>query len=79
MTYRDIISKKLKELRNLKDIKQIDMAMILNITQCNYSQLENGKRKIDIEQVAKIADEYDLPFDWFLGRDVETTKKIKYK
>ena len=79
MQYRQIINKKLKELRELKGMKQIDIAELLNISQCNYSQLENGRRKIDVEQIAKIADEFDLPFDWFLGRDVETTKKIKYQ
>ena len=72
-----IIGTKLKELRGLKGIDQIDIATILNIKQPYYSQLENGKKKIKIEQLLKIANEYDIELDWFLGRDTEANKKIR--
>lgn len=78
MKYQDRVCQQLKVLREIKGLKQIEMAQILNITQCNYSQIENKKRKIDIEQIAIIADEFDLPLDWFFCRDVENTKRMKY-
>lgn len=49
--------KKLKELREEKDITQKEMSKLLNMTQSNYSKLENGKKKIDslqtLENLAK--------------------------
>lgn len=77
MTEYQIIGKKLKELRELKNLNQIDIATILGIKQPYYSQMENGTKKISIEQLTKIANEFDLPLDWFLGRNVEENRKIR--
>jgi predicted XRE-type DNA-binding protein len=65
----EIIGIKLKELRELKCLGQIDVAKILKIKQPYYSQLENARKKISIDQLLKIAEEYDIELDWFLGRD----------
>lgn len=50
--------KKLKELREEKNITQKEMSTLLNMTQSNYSKLENGKKKIDslqtLENLAKV-------------------------
>lgn len=61
----------------MKGLKQIDVATVLKIKQPYYSQLENGSKEISLEQLTKIADEFDLPLDWFAGRDVETNKRLK--
>ena len=79
MTEYQVIGKKLKELREMKELSQEDLAIILGIKQPYYSQLENGKKKITIEQITKIANEFDLPLDWFLGRDVRENIKLKEK
>ncbi|HET8963931.1 MAG TPA: helix-turn-helix transcriptional regulator, partial [Chitinophagales bacterium] len=50
--------KKLKELREEKNITQKEMSTLLNMTQSNYSKLENGKKKMDslqtLENLAKV-------------------------
>lgn len=77
--YNIIIQQKLKKLRELKDLDQIDIAQIIGKGRTTYCQYENGKRKMTIDNLCKIADEFDLPLDWFTGRDTELDKKIKYK
>lgn len=77
MNYYKTIGNNLKKLREIKELKQIDVATILNIKQPYYSQLESGTKEISIEQLAKIADEFDIGLDWFLGRNPEIDKKIK--
>jgi transcriptional regulator with XRE-family HTH domain len=77
MKYENRIREQLKELREIKNLKQVEMAEILNITQSNYSQIENGKRQISVEQIGMLADEFDITIDWFYGRNVEQTKKLK--
>lgn len=79
MTEYELIGKKLKELRKMKELDQVDIANILEIKQPYYSQLENGKKKISIEQITRIANEFDLPLDWFLGRDIAENIKLKEK
>lgn len=77
MDYNIIIKEQLKKLRTIKDIKQSDIAIIIEKSRECYNQYENGKRKIDINSLCKIADEYNLPLDWFTGRNIETEKKMK--
>ena len=42
--------------------------MVLGIKQPYYSQIESGEKEISLEQLIKIADEFDLPLDYFTGR-----------
>ncbi|SEN17773.1 Helix-turn-helix, partial [Hydrogenoanaerobacterium saccharovorans] len=42
-----------------------------------YNQYENGKRKMSINDLCKIADEFNVPLDWFTGRNIEIMKHIK--
>ncbi len=76
--YNVIIQQRLKKLRELKELDQIDIAAIIEKGRTTYCQYENGQRKITINNLCKIADEFNLPLDWFTGRDTETDKKIKY-
>lgn len=62
----------MKKLRKEKGLYQIDIATILEIKQPYYSQLETGAKEISIEQLIKIADEFELPLDYF-------TDRLKYK
>ena len=46
---------RIKDLREDKEIKQVEMAEQLNISQTNYSKYELGKINIPIETLKKIA------------------------
>ena len=57
---------RLKELREDKDLKQEDIACILNVTQVAYSYYESEKRLISIYDLEKLADFYNTSIDYIL-------------
>ena len=50
------IGENLRTLRYSKKLSQEDIAALLAISQKTYSNMENGRSKIDIETLKKIAD-----------------------
>lgn len=58
---------RLKDLREDKDLKQEDLAKILNISQTNYSKYELGKINIPITSLIKLSEFYDTSIDYLLG------------
>lgn len=58
---------RIKDLREDKEIKQIEIAEQLNISQTNYSKYELGKINIPIEALKKIALILDTSIDYLLG------------
>lgn len=65
---------RLKDLREDKDVKQKELAELLNIKQNTYSQYENGKREIPLEMLWKLADFYDVSVDYLIGRTDNSTR-----
>ncbi len=65
---------RLKELREDKDLKQKDIAVILNIAQNTYSNYENGKTEPPYEILKKLCLFYGVSADYIL----ELPKGLKY-
>ena len=63
---------RLRDLREDNDLKQYQIAKILNIKQNTYSQYENERREIPIDLLWKLADFYKTSIDYIVGR---TNKK----
>lgn len=63
---------RLRDLREDNDLKQSQIAQLLNIKQNTYSQYENEKREIPISVLWKLADYYETSIDYLIGR---TNKK----
>ena len=59
--------KRIKELREDKDLLQKEIAKILKITQRNYSYLETGKTDIPTDILIKLSYFYDISVDYILG------------
>lgn len=57
---REIICRKLKELRRKHGFSQLDVSVGLNIEQNTYSRLERGETKLDIERLQQIALFYNI-------------------
>ena len=65
--------KRIRDLREDKDLHQKDLAAYLNCTQVCYSQYELGKRDIPTEVLIKLAAYYNTSTDYILGlTDTET-------
>lgn len=67
--------KRLKDLREDKDMYQKQIANILNIHQQNYSRYETGEKTMPIEKLIILADFYDTTIDYIVGRTNIKNKK----
>lgn len=64
---------RLKDLREDKDLTQIEIANFLNCKQNTYQQYESGKRQIPIDSLKKLAIFYNTSVDYI----IELTDIIK--
>lgn len=60
--------KNLRAIREDRDIKQKDVAKILNVSQNTYSQYETGVISITAEVLIKLSDFYGVSIDYLLDR-----------
>ncbi len=60
--------KRLKDLREDRDLVQKEVASYLGIDQRVYSNYEIGKREIPVRFVISLADFYNTTTDYILGR-----------
>ena len=67
---------RLKDLREDKDLKQEDIAKILNMSQTNYSKYELEKINIPVDTLKKLAIYYNVSLDYILGL-TNIKKKLK--
>jgi transcriptional regulator with XRE-family HTH domain len=63
-----MIGERLKELRKIKKLRQLDIAEFLSIGRTTYTQYETGVTEPDINTLIKLADYFDVSSDYFLGR-----------
>lgn len=59
---------RIRDLREDNDLKQRELAEILNCSQRVYSNYERGDLDIPTEILIKLADYYDVSVDYILGR-----------
>ncbi len=67
---------RLKDLRNDKDLKQIEIAKILKTTQKQYSRWETGEFQIPFDKAIELSEFYQVSLDYIAGR---TNNKLGYK
>ena len=60
--------KNLRGIREDRDLKQKDIAKILNVSQNTYSQYETGVIALTAEILMKLADYYEVSIDYLLDR-----------
>lgn len=65
----DILCKRLKQLREEKNLTQEDIGAIIGVQKGAVSYYESGRNMPSIEDLTKIADEYNKSLDYFAGRD----------
>lgn len=68
--------RRIRELREDKDLLQKDLATYLNCSQVAYSRYELGLRDIPTDVLMKLADFHNTSTDYILGR---TKNKTPYK
>lgn len=68
--------KRIKELREDNDKKQIEVANVLHISQQYYSEYEKGNRPIPVEKLIILANFYNTSIDYIVNL---TDEKLPYK
>lgn len=59
---------RIRDLREVNDLTQKDIAEVLSVDQSTYSDYENGKINIPVESLMKLADYYKTTMDYLVGR-----------
>lgn len=67
-------TKRLYDLRLDHDLRQEDVAKIINTTKQGYGLYENGKRNLKIEDLISLAKFYKVSTDYLLGLTNNPTK-----
>ena len=60
--------RRIRDLREDKDLSQQDIALYLNVKQHTYSHYETNARSIPLEIMGRLADYYDTSVDYLMGR-----------
>lgn len=61
------LHKRFKDLREDKDLKQKDIAQIINTSANYYGDYENEKREMPFDRVIALAKFYDVSIDYIAG------------
>jgi len=64
-----MIGKRLRDLRESRNMKQYEIAQMLNVSREAYSMYESGKRQLSCETLSVLADFYGVTADYILGRN----------
>lgn len=67
--------KRIRDLREDRDLNQTKVAQMLGMSQTGYSKYETGENDIPTEVLIKLARYYNTSVDYLLG---ETDKKERY-
>lgn len=65
--------RRLRDLREDRDLKQTDVAALLGIRQTVYSRYERGYQNLTLEHLLALADYYGVSTDYILGRTNDPT------
>lgn len=60
--------KRIRNLREDKDLNQTQVAKYLGMSQTGYSKYETGENDLPTEVLIKLADFYDVSIDYMLDR-----------
>ena len=63
-----MVFRRLRDLREDRDLKQKEIAAILNVSQNTYSQYETGKITLTAEVLLTLSDFYGVSADYLLGK-----------
>lgn len=63
MTYRE----RMRNLREDRDLKQREVAAIINRSQQGYSHIEEGRAELKIDDMIKLCKFYNVTADYFVG------------
>lgn len=67
---RQIIASRIREARRLAGLSQGQVAKLLDIPRPSVTDIESGNRAVAAEELAKLAEIFDVSVTWLLGEGV---------
>jgi len=58
---------RMRNLREDRDLKQREVALVINKSQQGYSHIEEGRAELKIEDLIKLCKFYNVTADYFIG------------
>ena len=68
--------KRIRDLREDKDLNQTEIAKMLGMSQTGYSKYETGENDIPTSVLIKLSEFYSVSIDYLLG---QTDNKTRYQ
>jgi transcriptional regulator with XRE-family HTH domain len=69
---KNIVAVRLKTAREMAGLSQAQVANILSLHRPSISEMEAGRRKVSVEESAKLAEIYSVDIQWLAGSEPET-------
>jgi len=63
MNYRE----RIREIREERNLTQVEIGKILNKSQQGYNHIEAGRAELKIEDLARLCQYYDVSADYLIG------------
>lgn len=67
---------RIKELRQKKEMRQSDLANLLNTKPQTVSHYEKGDRGLDVDTIVRLCDIFGCTADYLIGRSVQPTAAL---
>jgi transcriptional regulator with XRE-family HTH domain len=71
-----MIANRLRLAREYAGLSQSQAAQILDLHRPSISEMEAGRRNVTADELAKLAEIYDVGIDWLVGGDQESKDEI---
>lgn len=73
-----MLYRRIRDLREDKDLTQTDIAKYLHVSQRTYSRYENAERSIPTEILSQLADYHNTSVDYLINRtDIKKPYPLK--
>lgn len=66
-----IIASRIREARRMAGLSQAQVAQILGLHRPSISEIEAGNRNVSAEEIAQLAEMFDVKASWLLGEDAD--------
>ncbi|MCG6135143.1 MAG: helix-turn-helix domain-containing protein [Nostoc sp. LLA-1] len=64
-----IIASRIREARKMAGLSQTQVAKMLGLHRPSISEIEAGNRSVSAEEIAQLAEIFDVSASWLLGED----------
>lgn len=66
-----IIANRIREARKMAGLSQAQVAKMLSLHRPSVSEIEAGNRSVSAEEMAKLAEIFDVSMSWLIGEGAE--------